>query len=505
MTVTTEPTIVRGESTSPLVTADEFPPLTHFIDGSFVGGAGEDSASVTTTTIVNPADGTAIAEVAEGTAGDVDSAVVAARRALTAWRATTPKQRADILFAIADRVEENADLLIRLESLNTGKPRVVSEDDISMSADVFRFAAGAGRAFTEMGSGDYVEGHTSVILREPVGVVGVVVPWNYPLLMAAWKIGPILAAGNTLVLKPSEQTPLSTLKFVELIADLLPAGVLNLVTGLGPSVGARLSDHPDIDLVALTGSVPSGQAVATSAGESLKRVHLELGGKAPVIVFDDADLQAAAEGVREAGFWNSGQECGAGTRVLVHSSVAEEFTRLLAEQVSSYVLGDPRGGDDVELGPMISEAHFERVTSFLDRAIADGARPVVGGSAVDDPGFFVAPTVLADVAPGSEASQHEIFGPVVTIETFETEEEALARANEVPYGLAASVWTKDAARSLDAPRHLDFGTVWVNSHLALASEVPRGGFKGSGYGRDLSIYALNDFTRTKHVQINHSR
>ncbi|WP_231444259.1 aldehyde dehydrogenase family protein [Brevibacterium zhoupengii] len=507
--MTTNPTteVVRGDSSTSLVAEGEFPPLTHFIDGAFADSttSSAPAAGSASTTLINPADGTTIAEVVEGTVADVDSAVVAARRALTAWRESTPKDRADILYKIADRIEDNADVLIRLESLNAGKPTVVSEDDISMAADTFRFSAGAGRAFTEMGSGDYVEDHTSIVLREPVGVVGVVVPWNYPLLMAAWKIGPILATGNTLVLKPSEQTPLTTLKLVELIADLLPAGVLNIVTGLGPEVGARLSSHPDIDLVALTGSVGSGKAVATSAGDTLKRVHLELGGKAPVIIFDDADLQAAAEGIRNAGYWNAGQECGAGTRVLVHSSVAEEFTKLLAEQVSTYVVGDPRGGDQVELGPMISQAHFERVTSFLERAIAEGATPVVGGRALEGPGFFVAPTVLADVAPGSEASQHEIFGPVVTIETFETEDEALERANEVPYGLAASVWTKDSARSLDIPRQLDFGTVWVNSHLVLAAEVPWGGFKGSGYGRDLSIYALNDFSRTKHVQINHAR
>lgn len=500
MTTTANTEIIRGDSSTSLVAADEFPPLAHFIDGSF-----SDSASASATTIVNPADGTTIAEVVEGTASNVDDAVAAARRALVEWRETTPKARADILYRIADRIEENADLLIRLESLNTGKPHAVSADDISMAADTFRFSAGAGRAFTELGSGDYVEDHTSIVLREPVGVVGVVVPWNYPLLMAAWKIGPILATGNTLVLKPSEQTPLTALKLVELIAGLLPAGVLNIVTGLGPEVGARLASHPDIDLVALTGSVGSGKAVATSAGESLKRVHLELGGKAPVIVFDDADLQATAEGVRNAGYWNAGQECGAGTRVLVHASVAEKFTKLLAKQVSTYVVGDPRGGEEVELGPMISEQHFERVTSFLERAIADGATPIVGGGALEGPGFFVAPTVLSNVAPGSEASQEEIFGPVVTIETFETEAEALERANEVPYGLAASLWTTDAARSLDVPRHLDFGTVWVNSHLALAAEVPWGGFKGSGYGRDLSIYALNDFSRTKHVQINRAR
>jgi aminobutyraldehyde dehydrogenase len=323
--------------------------------------------------------------------------------------------------------------------------------------------------------------------------------------MAAWKIAPILAAGNVLVLKPSEQTPLTTLKFAELVADLLPAGVFNVVTGFGQVVGDRLSAHPQLDMIALTGAVDSGKAVARNASATLKRVHLELGGKAPVIVFDDADLGAAASALRTAGYWNSGQECGAGCRVLVHESVAAEFTDHLVAEVGSLTVGEPGAGDDVEIGPLISKAHFDRVCGFLDRARAEGVRAVLGGSAVPGPGYFVAPTVLTDVPADAECGREEIFGPVVTIETFTDETEAIERANGVPYGLAASVWTENARRAHDVPARLDFGTVWVNAHLVLASEVPRGGFKGSGYGRDLSIYALDDYSRTKHVMHNHTR
>ena len=361
------------------------------------------------------------------------------------------------------------------------------------------------RDITSQAAGDYAEGHLSVIVREPLGAIGVVTPWNYPLLMAAWKIAPILAAGNVLVLKPSEQTPLTTLKFAELVADLLPAGVFNVVTGFGQVVGDRLSAHPQLDMIALTGSVNSGKALARNASATLKRVHLELGGKAPVIVFDDADLAAAAGALRTAGYWNSGQECGASCRVLVHESVAAEFRDHLVAEVGSLIVGEPGAGDDVEIGPLISKAHFDRVCGFLDRARAEGARAVLGGSAVPGPGYFVAPTVLTDVPAGAECGREEIFGPVVTIETFTDETEAIERANAVPYGLAASVWTENARRAHDVPARLDFGTVWVNAHLVLASEVPWGGFKGSGYGRDLSIYALDDYSRTKHVMHNHTR
>ncbi|QOT19767.1 aminobutyraldehyde dehydrogenase [Paenarthrobacter sp. YJN-5] len=500
MNATLTTTAVRRGSDAELVAKDEFPPLQHFIDGAFVDGE-----SGGRTPVVNPANGRLICDVPEGTAGDVDVAVTAARRAQGPWGELTPAERSAVLLSVAERIEEHGDVLARLESLNTGKPLATSLDDVAGSVDTFRFMAGAGRALTSLAAGDYAADHTSVILREPAGVVGVITPWNYPLLMAAWKIAPVLAAGNSLVLKPSEQTPLTTLKLAEIIADVLPAGVFNIVTGLGPGVGERLATHPDIDLVALTGSVNSGKAVAAAAGDTVKRVHLELGGKAPVVVFADADLAAVAESLRTAAFYNSGQECGAACRVLVHESVAEEFTGLLVEQVRSFVVGDPTAGDDVEIGPLVSEAHFNRVAGFLERAKKDGLTAAIGGAPLDGPGFFIAPTVLTNVPAGAEASQNEIFGPVVTIETFSDEDEAIKRSNETPYGLAASVWTRDAARSIDVPRKLHFGTVWVNSHLVLANEVPWGGFKGSGYGRDLSIYALEDFSRTKHVMINHAR
>lgn len=487
-----------------LITPDQLPPLKLFINGQFRTPA-TDTAS---TPALNPATGEVLAEVPQGSVADVDSAVDAASAALAGWKELTPKDRADVLNQVADRIEEHTEALARVESANGGKPRMVAEDDVAGTADIFRYSAGAARAFTEQGAADYVAGHTSFIVREPLGVVGAIVPWNYPLLMAAWKIAPILAAGNTLVLKPSEQTPLSMLTLMDIIGDLLPDGVMNVVTGAGSVVGHRLAEHPTVAMVALTGSVGSGQSVATVAGDSLKRVHLELGGKAPLVIFADADLHHAAESIREAGYWNSGQECGAGTRVLVHESVAEAFTELLVEQVSSFVVGDPAAenySEDIEIGPLVSEAHYKRVTSFLERALADGATAAIGGHGVEGAGFFVEPTVLTGVQPGSEAAREEIFGPVVTVETFSTEEEAIRRANETDYGLSASVWTSDAARSIDLPRKIDAGTVWVNCHLVLANDVPWGGFKGSGYGRDLSVYALQDYSRTKHVQINHER
>jgi len=473
-------------------------PRGHFIGGSFVAGTSSETIEVE-----DPATGEVVAAVAAGGVEDVDAAVAAAVAAKEAWAGTTPRERSDILHRIAGIIEANRKILEDVEALNTGKPEAVAEDDISSAVDTFRFTAGAARTLTSLAAGDYAAGHTSVILREAVGVVGVITPWNYPLLMAAWKIAPILAAGNTVVLKPSEQTPLSTLKLAELIAGELPAGVLNVVTGSGPTVGQRLSDHPDVDLVAITGSVGSGQKVAATAAGTVKRVHLELGGKAPVIVFPDADLQAAAEGVRSAGFWNAGQECGAACRVLVHESVAEEFTALLVREVQSIQVGGPWTGAGTEVGPMISRAHYERVLGALERAAADGLTIAVGGQAIEGPGYFIEPTLVTGVPAGADIARTEIFGPVVSVETFADDAEAIARANETPYGLAASVWTGSSTRAMAVPRKLDFGTVWVNSHLVLACEVPWGGFKGSGYGRDLSLYALEDFSRTKHVMTKH--
>ncbi|MFJ5700080.1 aldehyde dehydrogenase family protein [Arthrobacter sp. NPDC093139] len=470
--------------------------------GQFIGGAFVASSSTATVDVENPATEEILMQVPSGSVEDVDAAVAAAVAAKADWAARTPKERSSVLLRIADIIEANRELLETLEAANTGKPAAVAEDDISSAIDTFRFSAGATRAFTTPGADDYAQNHTSVILREPVGVVGVITPWNYPLLMAAWKIAPVLGAGNTLVLKPSEQTPLTTLKLAELIASEIPAGVLNIVTGPGRVVGNRLSEHPDVDLVAITGSVGSGQKVAASAASTVKRVHLELGGKAPVVVFDDADLEAAAKGVREAGFWNGGQECGAACRVLVHESVAEKFTELLVREVSDITVGAPGAGDDVEIGSMISGDHYKRVLAALDDLRKEGLTIAVGGNALEGPGYFIEPTVVTDVPAGAAIASTEIFGPVVSVETFSTEEEAITRANETVYGLAASVWTTNAARSLSVPRRLDFGTVWVNSHLVIANEMPWGGFKGSGYGRDLSTYALEDFSRTKHVMYN---
>ncbi len=490
---------VRRASGS-LLPGSDLPPGQHFVDGAFRPGR-----SGTTIDVVDPCTERTIAQVAEGTVEDTDDAVAAAVAAAPSWARLTPKERSELLHRVADRVAANADLLARIESANTGKPAAVAQDDVAQTVDTFRFMAGALRSQTSAAAGRYAEDHLSVILREPLGVVGVVTPWNYPLLMAAWKMAPILAAGNTMVIKPSEQTPLTTLKFAELVADILPAGVLNVVTGYGPVVGARLAEHPDTAMIALTGSVRSGKAVARAAAESLKRVHLELGGKAPVVIFPDADLAAAATALRAAGYWNSGQECGAACRVLVHESVADEFVRLLVDEVSSMVVGEPGAGDDVEIGPLISKAHFDRVTGYLERAASAGLRAAVGGGPIAGAGYFVAPTVLVDVPEGAEAAREEIFGPVVTVETFTAEDEAVTRANSVPYGLSASVWTNDARRSHDVASRLDAGTVWVNAHLVLANEVPWGGFKGSGYGRDLSIYALDDYSRTKHVMHNVGR
>ncbi len=496
----TELAAIRRSSHATLIGAHETAPVGQFIDGAFRPGSSGELIEV-----VDPCRERPIAQVPAGTVEDVDLAVAAALRAKAAWGRLTPKERSLILLQIADRVQDNSDLLVRLESANAGKPIAVSQDDVASTVDTFRFFAGAARSATSQAAGTYTQDHLSVIIREPLGVIGVVTPWNYPLLMAAWKIAPILAAGNTLVIKPSEQTPLTTLKFAELVADLLPAGVLNVVTGTGSVVGARLSEHPDIDMIALTGSVGSGRAVARGAAESLKRVHLELGGKAPVVIFEDADLAAAAASIRAAGYWNSGQECGAACRVLVQESVADAFVRHLVDEVSTLVVGEPGAGEDVEIGPMVSEAHFERVRGYLERAKAAGIRSAVGGSVLDGPGYFVAPTVLVDVPDGAEVATQEIFGPVVTVETFADEAEAVTRANAGPYGLSASVFTEDARRSHDIAGRLDAGTVWVNSHLVLATEAPWGGFKGSGYGRDLSIYALDDYSRTKHVMHNHGR
>ncbi|WP_326709924.1 aminobutyraldehyde dehydrogenase [Streptomyces sp. NBC_01474] len=474
--------------------------LAHYIDGDPWQGTGEPTQEV-----VNPATGEVIAYARRGTAADVDRAVAAATAASDAWGRKTPKERADELLAAASVIEAHAQELADIESRNAGKPKELAAFDVAGTIDTFQFMAGAARAQLGVSAGEYVEGRTSMIVREPVGVVGAITPWNYPLLMAAWKLGPILAAGNTCVLKPSEQTPLSTLRLAELLTDVLPAGVLNIVTGDGAVVGQALATHPGIALLSVTGSVRSGRAVARAAADSLKRVHLELGGKAPVLVFADADLDAVADGVIFAGFGNSGQDCGAACRVLVEASVHDDLIARLVTRAEAMVVGDPADGDKVEMGPLVSKDHRDRVLAALDRAYAEGARAAVGGCAPDRDGYFVLPTVLVDVPEGAECTREEIFGPVVTVETFTDEDAAIAAANGTPYGLSASVWTENARRAADLPTRLDFGTVWVNDHLAFATEMPWGGFKSSGYGRDLSSYALDDYSRTKHVMVNRSR
>ncbi|HRO30008.1 MULTISPECIES: aldehyde dehydrogenase family protein [Micrococcaceae] len=488
--------VLRAENAQDIA----LPELGHVIGGRVTQGDAGGSAAV-----MDPSRGTRIGNIGLGSAADVDAAVAAARSAQPEWAALTPRRRADRLLALARALADDAQAFQALESLNCGKPAEVAEDDVASAVDTLSFMAGAGRTATAPAPDEYVEGVTSLIRREPVGVVGAITPWNYPLLMAVWKLAPALMAGNAVVLKPSEITPLTLLRFAQLSAGILPPGVLNVVLGDGPGVGEALSGHPGVDLVALTGSVRAGTAVARNAAGTLKRVHLELGGKAPVVILPDADLDLAATTVAEAGYWNSGQECGAACRVLVHSSIVEAFGELLVGKVSEYVLAEPGAPTPARsLGPMISQAHFGRVRQKIAEAVGEGAEVLLGGGSDDSRGYWVEPTVLK-VPQGAAVTRDEVFGPVVSIEEFDHEAEAVSRANDTDYGLTASVFTRDLAAGMSVMGALDFGSVNVNTHLALPTEMPWGGFKRSGYGRDLSAYALDDFSRTKHVALNVAR
>ena len=461
-----------------------------------INGELVDAASGETYDVLDPTTGGVYAQAPMSGPEDVDRAYAAAAKAFETWGDTTPSERQQALLKIADALEQRAQEFVDVESRDTGKPKQLTlDEELPPSVDQIRFFAGAARVLEGRSAGEYMKDHTSFVRREPIGVVGQVTPWNYPLMMMVWKIGPALAAGNTIVLKPSDTTPASSVLLAELAQEFLPPGVLNVVTG-DRDTGRTLVEHPTPQLVAITGSVRAGSQVAASAASGLKRVHLELGGKAPVIVFDDADIEAAAEGIAGAGFFNAGQDCTAATRVLAGPGVHDDFVAALTEQARGTRTGLP--DDEVEYGPLNNPDQLARVTGLVDR-LPDHARVEIGGKRQGEAGYFYEPTVLSGLKQDDEQIQDEIFGPVITVQRFPDEAEALAWANGVRYGLASSVWTKDHARAMRMAKKLDFGAVWINTHIPIVAEMPHGGFKHSGYGKDLSMYGLEDYTRVKHV------
>ncbi|MFP3987597.1 gamma-aminobutyraldehyde dehydrogenase [Streptomyces sp. E11-3] len=466
--------------------------LRNYIDGEF-----RDAADGRTTEVVNPATGEAYATAPLSGQADVDAAMAAAAAAFPAWRDLVPAERQKALLKIADAFEERAEELIAVESENCGKPiGLTRSEEIPMMLDQIRFFAGAARMLEGRSAGEYMEGLTSIVRREPIGVCAQVAPWNYPMMMAVWKFAPALAAGNTVVLKPSDTTPASTVLMAEIIGSIVPKGVFNVVTG-DRNTGRAMVEHPTPAMASITGSVRAGMQVAESASKDLKRVHLELGGKAPVVVFEDTDIAKAVAAIAEAGYFNAGQDCTAATRVLVHESIHDEFVTALAKTASDTKTGMP-DDEDVLFGPLNNPNQLAQVEGFIDRLPAH-AKVEAGGQRVGEKGYFYAATVVSGLKQDDEIIQQEVFGPVITVQSFTDEAQAIQYANDVEYALASSVWTKDHGRAMRLSKALDFGCVWINTHIPLVAEMPHGGFKKSGYGKDLSAYGFEDYTRVKHV------